>query len=103
MDDGNRSPSNAHRAVISGNLVRHLPGSVHPVFPDSIITPARIVERDRPAASSGVTKSALTSASGLSRKAASKGSRLRMAAAQARLRHVAEIINRVPPRSGSVQ
>ena len=50
-----------------------------------------------------VTKGELTSASGLSRDAVSKATRLDAPATQARLRAVAEIINRVLPWCGSVQ
>jgi hypothetical protein len=50
-----------------------------------------------------VTKGELASASGLSRDAVSKTTRLSAPATQARLREVAEIINRVLPWCGSVQ
>jgi hypothetical protein len=50
-----------------------------------------------------VTKGELASASGLSRDAVSKTTRLGAPATQARLREMAEIINRVLPWCGSVQ
>jgi hypothetical protein len=50
-----------------------------------------------------VTKGELASASGLSRDAVSKATRLGAPATQARLREVAEIINGVLPWCGSVQ
>jgi len=50
----------------------------------------------------GITKAELAIASGLSRDAVYKASRLRTRATQARLRDVAEIIARVLPWAGSV-
>ncbi len=61
------------------------------------IQPGRLSEMLR------VTKGELASASGLSRDAVSKTTRLGAPATQARLREVAEIINRVLPWCGSVQ
>jgi transcriptional regulator with XRE-family HTH domain len=49
-----------------------------------------------------ITKGELAAASGLSRDAVSKTRRSRAPATQARLREVAEIINRILPWSGSV-
>lgn len=67
------------------------------VSPDGVITTDRLAEELR------ITKAELANASGLSRDAVSKVSRLRAQATQARLRDVVEIINRVLPWAGSVQ
>lgn len=64
--------------------------------PDGQIVPARLVMELR------ITKTELALASGLSRDAVFKHSRLKARATQARLREVAEIINRVLPWAGSV-
>jgi hypothetical protein len=61
-----------------------------------LIEPGRLSEILR------VTKGELASASGLSREAVSKVTRLGAPATQTRLREVAEIINRVLPWCGSV-
>ena len=61
-----------------------------------LIEPGRLSEILR------VTKGELASASGLSREAVSKATRLGAPATQTRLREVAEIINRVLPWCGSV-
>ena len=64
--------------------------------PDGQIEPGRLVLQLR------ITKTELATASGLSRDAVFKRSRLGAHATQARLHEVAEIINRVLPWAGSV-
>lgn len=77
--------------------------SLRSPFLDDVVTPEGLVAPDRFSLALRVTKGELANASGLSREAMSKTARLRAPATQARLRQVAEIINRVLPWSGSVQ
>ena len=63
---------------------------------DGRVEPGRLVQELR------ITKTELATASGLSRDAVFKRSRLKGLATQARLRDVAEIISRVLPWAGSV-
>ena len=72
-------------------------------FLDEVISREGLVEPDRLSAMLRITKGELAAASGLSRDAVSKTRRLHAPATQARLREVAEIINRILPWCGSVQ
>ena len=71
-------------------------------FLDAVISREGLVEADRLSSALRVTKGELAVASGLSRYAVSKLRRLQAPATQARLRDVAEIINRILPWCGSV-
>ena len=71
-------------------------------FLGEVIDQQGLIEPDQLAGVLRVTKSELAVASGLSRDAVSKTLRLRAPATQARLREVAEIINRILPWCGSV-
>jgi hypothetical protein len=71
-------------------------------FLDDIFSREGIVEVDRLSFALRVTKGELAAAAGLSRDAVSKTRRLHAPATQARLREIAEIINRILPWSGSV-
>ena len=72
-------------------------------FLDEVISREGLVEPDRLSAVLRITKGELAAASGLSRDAVSKTRRLHAPATQARLREVAEIVNRILPWCGSVQ
>jgi uncharacterized protein (DUF2384 family) len=72
-------------------------------FLDEVISREGLVEPDRLSVVLRVTKDELAAASGLSRDAVSKTRRLHAPATQARLREVAEIVNRILPWCGSVQ
>ena len=72
-------------------------------FLDEVISREGLVEPDRLSAMLRITKGELAAASGLSRDAVSKTRRLHAPATQARLREVAEIVNRILPWCGSVQ
>jgi transcriptional regulator with XRE-family HTH domain len=74
-----------------------------PTFLPEVIGRDGIIQADRMTASLRITKIELARASGLSRDAVSKAVRLKAPATQARLRDVAEIINRALSWSGSVQ
>jgi hypothetical protein len=76
--------------------------SVAAEFLSEVITDQGTVATDRLAELLHVTKAELALATGLSRDAASKQSRLRSRQTQARLRDTVEIINRVTPWTGSV-
>jgi hypothetical protein len=82
--------------------VRRMSAAVEQTFLDEVITRDGLVEPDRLSGVLRVTKGELAAASGLSRDAVSKTIRLRAPATQARLREVAEIINRILPWCGSV-
>ncbi|MEA2790101.1 MAG: hypothetical protein QOG73_2507, partial [Acetobacteraceae bacterium] len=71
-------------------------------FLDQIINREGVLELDRLSVLLRITKGELAAASGLSRDAVSKTRRLQAPATQARLREVAEIINRILPWCGSV-
>jgi hypothetical protein len=71
-------------------------------FLGEIISQDGLIEPNQLAGVLRVTKGELAVASGLSRDAVSKSLRLRAPATQARLREVAEIINRILPWCGSV-
>jgi hypothetical protein len=71
-------------------------------FLADLIDPKGFIEPGRFSDVLRVTKGELASASGLSREAVSKATRLASPATQARLHEVAEIINRVLPWCGSV-
>jgi hypothetical protein len=75
---------------------------VEPGFLDTVISRDGFVEPNRLSGALRITKSELAVASGLSRDAVSKTRRLQAPATQARLREVAEIINRILPWCGSV-
>ena len=76
--------------------------SVAAEFLSEVITDQGTVATDRLAELLHVTKVELALATGLSREAVSKQSRLRPRQTQARLRDTVEIINRVTPWTGSV-
>ena len=71
-------------------------------FLADVIDPKGFIEPGRFSDVLRVTKGELASASGLSREAVSKATRLAAPATQARLREAAQIINRVVPWCGSV-
>ena len=71
-------------------------------FLGDVISGDGLVEPDRLSVVLRITKGELAAASGLSRDAVSKTRRLQAPATQARLREVAEIINRILPWCGSV-
>jgi hypothetical protein len=71
-------------------------------FLGDIISGEDLVEPDRLSVVLRITKGQLAAASGLSRDAVSKTRQLQAPATQARLREVAEIINRILPWCGSV-
>lgn len=85
-----------------GQMVRRMSATVERTFLDEVISRDGWVEPDRLSGVLRVTKGELAAASGLSRDAVSKTTRLRAPATQARLREVAEIINRILPWCGSV-
>jgi len=70
-------------------------------FLTQVLTPTGVVATDRLAAALRITKSELATATGLSRDAVSKRSRLVSRTTQTRLRDTVEIINRVSGWSGS--
>lgn len=72
------------------------------VFLQQIVDRDGLVETGRLSNELRITKTELAIASGLSRDAVSKSVRLRAQATQARLRDMAEIINRILPWAGSV-
>lgn len=74
-----------------------------PDFLAEVVNPDGLIATDRLAEELRITKVELANASGLSRDAVSKSTRLKARATQARLRDVVEIINRVLPWAGSVQ
>ena len=76
--------------------------SVAAEFLSEVITDQGTVATDRLAELLHVTKAELALATGLSRDAVSKQSRLRSRQTQARMRDTVEIINRVTPWTGSV-
>ncbi|MFZ1539268.1 MAG: antitoxin Xre/MbcA/ParS toxin-binding domain-containing protein [Chromatiaceae bacterium] len=71
-------------------------------FLSEVITEQGMIATDRLAGVLRVTKTELAMATGLSRDAVSKQTRLRSRQTQARLRDTVEIINRVTPWTGSV-
>jgi hypothetical protein len=71
-------------------------------FVDQVIGSEGKIEPGRLSEALHITKGELAQTSGLSRDAVSKTARLRAPATQARLREVADIINRVLPWCGSV-
>ena len=83
-------------------MVRRMSAVVEQAFLDRVIGREGLVEPDQLSLVLRVTKSELAAASGLSRDAVSKTRRLQAPATQARLREVAEIINRILPWCGSV-
>ena len=83
-------------------MVRRMSATTERSFLDGVISHEGLVEPDQLAGVLRVTKGELATASGLSRDAVSKTLRLRAPATQARLREVAEIINRILPWCGSV-
>ena len=83
-------------------MVRRMSAATERSFLGEVIDQHGLIEPDQLAGVLRVTKSELAVASGLSRDAVSKTLRLRAPATQARLREVAEIINRILPWCGSV-
>lgn len=83
-------------------MVRQVSAALERGFVDQVVGQDGTIEPDRLGALLHVTKGELAQTSGLSRDAVSKTARLRAPATQARLREVAEIINRVLPWCGSV-
>jgi uncharacterized protein (DUF2384 family) len=90
-------------------MVRHMSEAAKPIpeaataFLGGVIDPQGYIEPTRFSDVLRVTKTELASASGLSRDAVSKTTRMGSPATQARLRQVAQVINRVLPWCGSVQ
>jgi hypothetical protein len=82
--------------------VRHSSATAAHTFLDDVLSGEGLVEPDRLSSALRVTKGELAAAAGLSRDAVSKTRRLQAPATQARLREVAEIINRILPWCGSV-
>ena len=76
--------------------------SAQPEFLAQVVTPGRVIATDRLTAILHITKSELAMATGLSRDAVTKRSRLATRSTRTRLRDTAEIINRVTGWSGSV-
>src|SRR5271154_5362983 len=85
-----------------GQMVRRMSEATEHTFLDEVISREGLIEPDRLSFVLRVTKGELAAASGLSRDAVSKTRRLQAPATQARLREVAEIINRILPWCGSV-
>ena len=83
-------------------MVRQMPAPAHRTFLEDVFTPEGLVEPERMSGALRITKSELAAASGLSRDAVSKSRRLQAPATQARLRDVAEVINRILPWCGSL-
>jgi hypothetical protein len=76
--------------------------AIERTFLDQVISHDGLVEPDQLSKALRITKGELAVASGLSRDAVSKTRRLEAPATQARLREVAEVINRILPWCGSV-
>ncbi len=72
------------------------------VFIKEVVGTEGAIQADRLSEMLRITKGELASVTGLSRDSVSKAARLKAPATQARLRDVAEIINRVRPWAGSV-
>jgi hypothetical protein len=85
-----------------GQMVRRMSAATEHTFLDEVISREGLIEPDRLSFVLRVTKGELAAASGLSRDAVSKTRRLQAPATQARLREVAEIVNRILPWCGSV-
>jgi len=83
-------------------MVSYMSEAIAVPFLADVIDPNGFIEPGRFSGVLRVTKGELALASGLSREAVSKAIRLAAPATQARLREVAEIINRVLPWCGSV-
>jgi hypothetical protein len=83
-------------------MVRQMSTVVECSFLDQVLTCEGLVEPDQFSQVLRITKGELAAASGLSRDAVSKKRRLQARATQARLRELAEIINRILPWCGSV-
>ena len=83
-------------------MVRQMSAAIQQPFVDLVIGHEGTIEPGRLSALLHITKGDLAQTSGLSRDAVSKVARLRSPATQARLREVAEIINRVLPWCGTV-
>ena len=83
-------------------MVRRMSATAEHTFLDEVFSREGLVEPDRLSVALRVTKGELAAAAGLSRDAVSKTRRLQAPATQARLREVAEIINRILPWCGSV-
>jgi hypothetical protein len=83
-------------------MVRRMSAVTERGFLDEVMSREGLVEPGRLSGVLRVTKGELAIASGLSRDAVSKTLRVRAPATQARLREVAEIINRILPWCGSV-
>ena len=86
-----------------GRMVRHMSAAVEQTILDRVIGHEGLVEPDRLSLVLRVTKNELAAASGLSRDVVSKTRRLQAPATQARLREVAEIVDRILPWCGSIQ
>jgi hypothetical protein len=82
--------------------MRQVPATAGRDFLDDVISHDGFVDPGRLTGLLRVTKGELATASGLSREAVSKSPRLRSRATQARLRDVAEVVNRILPWCGSV-
>jgi uncharacterized protein (DUF2384 family) len=76
--------------------------SAQPEFLDQVLMPNGNIATDRLAEVLHITKAELATATGLSRDAVTKRSRLSAKATQRRLRDTVEIINRISRWSGSV-
>lgn len=76
--------------------------SLRSPFLDDVLTDDGLIAPDRLGDALRISRTELAAASGLSREAVSKIARRRAPATQARLREVAEIVNRVLPWSGSL-
>ncbi|MCQ8242190.1 XRE family transcriptional regulator [Rhizosaccharibacter radicis] len=83
-------------------MVGHMSAALRPDFLATVIGLDGVVEPERLSAALRVTRGELAQASGLARESVSKTARLRAPATQARLREVAEIINRILPWCGSL-
>jgi hypothetical protein len=82
--------------------VRRVSAAIEHTFLDQVISHDGVVEPGQLSKALRITKGELAAAFGLSRDAVSKTRRLQAPATQARLREVAEIINRILPWCGSV-
>jgi transcriptional regulator with XRE-family HTH domain len=82
-------------------MVRQTPAAQR-TFLDEVMNREDFVRPDRLSGMLRITKGELAAALGLSRDAVSKARRLQAPATQARLREIAEIINRILPWCGSV-
>jgi hypothetical protein len=83
-------------------MVRRMSATTDHTFLAEVISRDGLIEPDRLSVVLRITKGELAIASGLSRDAVTKTRRLQAPATQARLREVAEIINRILPWCGSV-